>query len=53
MKKSWIIAKRELSVFFDSLIAYIIIVAFLGFTGFFTWLYGSNIFFIEIGRAHV
>lgn len=46
MKKSWIIAKRELSVFFDSLIAYIIIVAFLGFTGFFTWLYGSNIFFI-------
>jgi len=46
MKKSWIIAKRELSVFFDSLIAYIIIVAFLGFTGFFTWLYGSNIFFV-------
>lgn len=46
MKKSWIIAKRELSVFFDSLIAYIIIVGFLGFTGFFTWLYGSNIFFV-------
>jgi ABC-2 type transport system permease protein len=46
MKKCWIIAKRELSVFFDSLIAYIIIVAFLGFTGFFTWLYGSNIFFV-------
>jgi ABC-2 type transport system permease protein len=46
MKKTWIIAKRELSVFFDSLIAYIIIVAFLGFTGFFTWLYGSDIFFV-------
>jgi ABC-2 type transport system permease protein len=35
-----------LSVFFDSLIAYLIIVAFLGFTGFFTWLYGSDIFFV-------
>jgi ABC-2 type transport system permease protein len=46
MKKSWIIAKRELSVFFDSLIGYFIIVAFLGFTGFFTWLYGSDIFFV-------
>lgn len=46
MRKSWIIAKRELSVFFDSLIAYLIIVAFLGFTGFFTWLYGSDIFFV-------
>jgi len=46
MKKTWIIAKRELSVFFDSLIGYIIIVAFLGFTGFFTWLYGSDIFYV-------
>ena len=39
-----VIAKRELSSYFDSLIAYIIIIAFLGFTGFFTWLYGSDIF---------
>lgn len=39
-----VIAKREVASYFDSLIAYIIIVAFLGFTGFFTWLYGSDIF---------
>lgn len=44
MKKIWIIAKRELQSFFDSLTAYIMIVAFLGFSGFFTWLYGADIF---------
>lgn len=45
MKETWIISKRELKSFFDSLSAYIIIIAFLGFTGFFTWLSGSNIFY--------
>lgn len=46
MKQSWIIAKRELMAFFDSLVAYILIIAFLGFTGFFTWLSGNgDIFF--------
>jgi len=44
MDKIWIIAKRELHSFFDSLTAYIMLVAFLGFSGFFTWLYGSDIF---------
>ncbi len=44
MNKIWIIAKRELNSFFDSLLAYIMIIAFLGFTGFFTWLYGSDVF---------
>lgn len=44
MNKVWIIAKRELNVFFDSLIAYLIIVLFLGFTGLFTWLMGTNVF---------
>jgi ABC-2 type transport system permease protein len=44
MNKIWIITKKELGSFFDSLIAYIILVAFLGFSGFFTWLYGSDIF---------
>ncbi|MCG8702317.1 MAG: ABC transporter permease [Bacteroidales bacterium] len=44
MKQIWIIAKRELKSFFDSLLAYIMLVAFLGFTGFFTWLSGSNVF---------
>jgi ABC-2 type transport system permease protein len=44
MNKIWIIARRELHSFFDSLMAYIMLVAFLGFSGFFTWLYGSDIF---------
>jgi len=44
MKKIWILARRELNVFFDSLMAYILIVAFLGFTGFFTWLLVADVF---------
>jgi ABC-2 type transport system permease protein len=39
-----IIAKKEVRMFFDSLIAYILLIAFLGFSGFFTWFYGSDIF---------
>jgi ABC-2 type transport system permease protein len=46
MKASWIIAKRELKSFFDSLVAYILLIVFLGISGFFTWLFGSDIFFI-------
>ncbi|MBU0560835.1 MAG: ABC transporter permease subunit [Bacteroidetes bacterium] len=46
MKEIWIISKKELRSFFDSLIAYILITVFLGMSGFFTWLYGSDIFFI-------
>ncbi|MBM3403976.1 MAG: ABC transporter permease [Bacteroidetes bacterium] len=44
MSKIWIIAKKELTSFFDSLMAYVMIVLFLGFSGFFTWLFGSDIF---------
>ena len=47
MKKTWIIATRELKSFFDSLTAYILLVVFLGLSGFFTWLFGSDIFFID------
>lgn len=47
MKEIWIIAKRELGSFFDSLVAYILLIAFLGFTGFFTWLQVSDIFFYK------
>lgn len=46
MNAIWVIAKRELGSFFDSLIAYILLILFLGFSGFFTWLYGSDIFFV-------
>lgn len=45
MREIWIIAKREMGSFFDSLVAYILLIAFLGFTGFFTWLYVADIFF--------
>ncbi|HPE55796.1 MAG TPA: ABC transporter permease subunit [Bacteroidales bacterium] len=47
MRQIWTITKRELQSFFDSLMAYIMLIAFLGFTGFFTWLYGSDIFFVK------
>jgi len=51
MQNIWIIAKRELATFFDSLIAYMILVLFLGFSGFFTWLYGNDIFLV--GQANL
>lgn len=41
-----VISRRELSAFFDSLVAYLMLVAFLGFSGFFTWLFGSDVFLI-------
>lgn len=46
MNGIWIITKRELNSFFDSLIAYIMLVLFLGFSGFFTWILGSDVFFV-------
>ncbi len=46
MKNIWIIAKKELVTFFDSFTAYILMLIFLGFSGFFTWLYGNgDVFF--------
>jgi ABC-2 type transport system permease protein len=47
MKQIWIITRKEFHSFFDSLMAYIMMVAFLGFSGFFTWIFGSDIFFIK------
>lgn len=46
MKTIWTITRRELNSFFDSLTAFIMIVLFLGFSGFFTWISGSDIFLI-------
>ena len=46
------ITKRELQSFFDSLIAYIMIVVFLAISGLFTWLYGSDIFFVNQASLH-
>ena len=46
MNKIFIIARKELSSFFDSLIAYILLVVFLGVAGIFTWLLGGgDVFF--------
>lgn len=47
MKKIWTIAKRELNVFFNSLMAYILLVAFLAFTGLFTWLFVFDVFLVN------
>ncbi|MEO0469524.1 MAG: ABC transporter permease subunit [Bacteroidota bacterium] len=48
MKNIWTIAKREYRTFFDSLVAYILLVAFLGFVGFMTWIFTrSNVFFSQ------
>jgi len=47
MKQIWMITRRELQSFFDSLIAYIMIVVFLALSGLFTWLYGSDIFYVN------
>ena len=46
MHTIWIITKREFRSFFDSLIAYIMLVLFLGISGFFTWLFGPDVFLI-------
>ena len=46
MKSVWIITRRELGSFFDSLIAYVMLLLFLGFSGLFTWLVGSDVFFV-------
>jgi len=47
MEHVWTICKREINAFFDSLMAYIMLVVFLGISGLFTWLFGgSDIFFV-------
>lgn len=50
MKKIWIITRRELNAYFDSLIAYLMIIIFLGLSGFFTWISNSSNIFL-IGQA--
>lgn len=53
MDKIWIITKRELASFFDSLIAYVLIIIFLGLSGFFTWLFGNNVFLLNQASLQV
>ncbi len=51
MRIIWNICSRDLNAFFSSLAAYILIILFLALSGFFTWLYGSDIFFV--GQANL
>jgi ABC-2 type transport system permease protein len=54
MRSTWVIAKRELAAYFDSLVAYVLIVIFLGLSGFFTWLSNSsNIFLLNQANLQV
>jgi len=41
-----ILIKREFGSFFDSMIAYIMLILFLGISGFFTWLFGADVFLV-------
>jgi ABC-2 type transport system permease protein len=50
MRSIWVITKRELASYFDSLIAQLLIIIFLGFSGFFTWLYSAGNVFLS-GQA--
>ena len=47
MRQIYAIAKRELRSFFDSLMAYIMLILFLGFSGFFVWISGADVFFVK------
>lgn len=53
MNKIWIISKRELASYFDSLIAYVMIILFLGMSGFFTWLFGNTVFMLNQASLQV
>lgn len=53
MRQTWIIARKELMTFFDSLMAYILIVIFLGLSGLFTWILGRDIFFVNQASLQV
>lgn len=44
MDKIMIIAKREYQTYWDSLVAYILLIVFLAFTGAFTWLVLQDVF---------
>lgn len=44
MRAPLLIARKELASFFDSPMAYLVIIAFLGTSGFFTWWFGTDVF---------
>src|SRR5690349_9869378 len=44
MRNTWLIARKEFASFFDSLMAYLVLITFLGVSGFFTWWFGTDVF---------
>lgn len=44
MRNILLIARKEFIGFFDSLIAYLVLLTFLGVSGFFTWWFGTDVF---------
>ncbi len=47
MKKINVIAVKEFNSYLDSISGYIVLILFLGLSGFFTWLGKSNVFYIN------
>jgi len=56
MNTLWVLTKREFRAFFDSLIAYILLILFLGISGFFTFFMGHfqnrGFFFGLVSEPH-
>lgn len=46
MEKVLNICGRELNSLFDSIMGYVILILFLGLSGFFTWFFGADVFFM-------
>lgn len=44
MRNTWLIARKEFTSFFDSLMAYLVLITFVGVSGFFTWWFGTDVF---------
>jgi ABC-2 type transport system permease protein len=53
MNPVWILAKRELNAFFNSLVGYMVMIIFLVMAGLFTWLMGNDIFFRKQADLYV
>ena len=53
MNPVWVIAKKEIGSFFNSLVGYMIVAVFLILSGLFTWLLGNDIFMSQQANLNV
>lgn len=51
MRNIWIIFEKEIHSFFSSLIAYVVMIVFLGIVGFFVWIAPGNT--LQVGAANL